>query len=84
MPTVFDDLCFPLKPNEISPVMASHLGFRICQVLEREEARPYTFEELRVRLKRELRVDAEREAKKNYFERLRSDVQIRRVKRNLP
>ncbi|MEQ9499656.1 MAG: peptidylprolyl isomerase [Deltaproteobacteria bacterium] len=77
MPEVFDESCFPLQPEEISPVMASELGFHICQLLEREPERPLTFDEAAPRLKRTMRVEAERAAKKAYKERLRGKVQIR-------
>lgn len=78
MPEVFDELCFPLKVDEISPVLASPLGFHICQVLEREATRPYQYEELKPELRRELRIEAEREAKEAFIEKLERDVQIRR------
>ncbi len=77
MPEVFDEICFPLEPEEISPVMASELGFHICQLLEREPERPYTFEEAAPRLRREMRLDAERTAKAKLKQQLRDAVRIR-------
>lgn len=77
MPEVFDESCFPLQPEEISPVMASELGFHICQLLEREPERPLTFEEAAPRLRREMQVEAERTAKAKLKQRLRDAVKIR-------
>lgn len=77
MPQVFDEICFPLQPEEVSPVMASELGFHICQVLEREPARPLTFAEVAPKLRRTMQVEAERDAREAYLKGLREGVRIR-------
>jgi peptidyl-prolyl cis-trans isomerase D len=52
--TAFDDAAFALKPNEVSNVVQTEVGYHIIQVLEKESARLTPFEEVRPQLVDEL------------------------------
>jgi parvulin-like peptidyl-prolyl isomerase len=41
-----------LKPGDVSQVLRESTGFRIVKLVEREEARPYDFPEIKDDLKR--------------------------------
>lgn len=58
MPPIFE-ICFDLKPGEVSDVMASEYGFHIFEVIERREEHEEPFEEAKERLSRELRRERE-------------------------
>jgi parvulin-like peptidyl-prolyl isomerase len=76
MPLVFDEVCFSMKPGEISELTASEYGFHIFKLLEAESERPLAYEEARPELLRQLREEAAREAETKYMEELRQKVQI--------
>ncbi len=52
LPEFFRDVLKDLKPGDVSQVLRESAGFRIVKLLEREEARPYEFAEVRDDLKR--------------------------------
>ena len=52
LPQFFQDVMKELKPGDVSQVLRESAGFRIVKLLEREEARPYEFAEVREDLKR--------------------------------
>src|SRR5205085_2109812 len=76
MPTVFDDVCFALKPGEVSELTASEYGFHIFKVLEAEPERPLTYEEARPKLVERLREERSRDAEAKYLDDLRGKVKI--------
>lgn len=76
MPLVFDEVCFSMKPGEVSELTASEYGFHIFKLLEAESERPLSYEEARPELLVQLREEAAREAEAKYMEELRQKVQI--------
>jgi peptidyl-prolyl cis-trans isomerase C len=76
MPSVFDEICFSLKPGEISELTPSEYGFHIFKLLEAEEERSMTYEEARPQLFERLREERVRTAEAEYLESLRSRVRI--------
>jgi len=57
LPEFFQDVLRDMKPGDYSPVLREPSGFRIVKLLEREEVRPYTFEEVREELSKVLEED---------------------------
>jgi peptidyl-prolyl cis-trans isomerase C/foldase protein PrsA len=62
MPAVFDEVCFRLKPGEISEVVASEYGFHLFQVIESRPAENMSFEEARDTIMHDLTERFRREA----------------------
>ncbi len=64
MPAPFDEICFSLKPGQLSGIVRSSYGFHIFKLLERRPAHRRTLEELApgigLRLLLEQRAEAER------------------------
>ena len=81
LPTVFDDMCFPLKKGYFSHVTASEYGYHLCKVLDREKQRALTLDEVRADLKHEIQTDKVRQARKQLMDRLRASVEIVKNKR---
>jgi peptidyl-prolyl cis-trans isomerase SurA len=52
LPQFFQDVLVDLKPGDISQVLRESTGFRIVKLMERDEARPYAFAEIKEDLKR--------------------------------
>ena len=80
LPSVFDDMCFPLKKGYFSHVTASEYGYHICKVLSRERERDLTLEEVRDDIHRDLQIDKVRAAQRRLMADLRSTVKV--VKNN--
>jgi peptidyl-prolyl cis-trans isomerase C len=76
MPTVFDEVCFSLKPGEVSDLTASEYGFHIFKVIETESERPLTLEEAKPSLVERIREERARDAEAKYLEALRAKVRI--------
>ena len=83
LPSVFDEMCFPLKKRFFSHVTASEYGYHICRVLDRERERDLTLDEVRDDLKHKIQTDKVRSARKRLMERLRASVTIVKNKRAL-
>lgn len=76
MPATFDEVCFALKPGEVSPLTASEHGFHVFKVLEAEDEVPLTYQEARPDLERRVREERSRAAEAAYLATLRSKVRI--------
>jgi parvulin-like peptidyl-prolyl isomerase len=76
MPSVFDEVCFALKPGEVSELTASEYGFHIFKVLEAAPARAQTYDDARPALFERIREDRAREAEAKFLESLRSKMRI--------
>ena len=81
LPTVFDEMCFPLKKGYFSHVTASEYGYHICRVLDREPERALSLDEVRSDLKHDIQTDKVRRARLDVMERLRDSVTIVKNKR---
>ena len=51
LPEFFQDVLAGMNPGDISQVLRESAGFRIVKLVEREEERPYQFEEIRTELR---------------------------------
>ncbi len=52
LPEFFQDVLSDMKPGDVSQVLRESAGFRIVKLVDQQEPRPYTFEEIRNELQR--------------------------------
>jgi peptidyl-prolyl cis-trans isomerase C len=76
MPSVFDEICFSMKPGEVSELTPSEYGFHIFKLLEAELEAPLAYEDARPKLIERLREEAMRKAHADFLADLRSKVRI--------
>lgn len=76
MPTVFDSMCGGLEIGKLSAVTPSPFGFHVCIVLEREAARPQTFDEMKDTLRERLLEQKRRAAEANYLAQLQARYEV--------
>ena len=62
MPSIFDEVCFALKPGEVSKVVASDQGFHIFKVVELHPESLKPVDRVRDQVEKLLRREKEREA----------------------
>ncbi len=73
LPEFFRDVLREMKPGDISPVLREPSGFRIVKLLEREDARPYAFEEVRKELTDLLQQEKLEAMYEDYLEKLKDE-----------
>ena len=76
LPSFFQDVLKDMKPGDYSPVLREPSGFRIVKLLEREEPRPYTFDEVREELSRVLEEDKLEGLYDGYVTKLRDEFYV--------
>ncbi|MCK6548305.1 peptidylprolyl isomerase [Myxococcota bacterium] len=76
MPTIFDEVCFALKPGELSELVPSEYGYHVFKVLEVADQVALTFEDAKPRIEQELREERIRAAEATYKESLRAKVRV--------
>jgi peptidyl-prolyl cis-trans isomerase SurA len=76
LPEFFRDVLSGMQPGDISQVLRESSGFRIVKLLEREDPRPYEFEEIRAELRQMYEQDKMEVIYKDYVEKLRGDFHI--------
>ncbi len=76
LPDFFKDVLKDLKPGDVSPVLREPTGFRIVKLLEREDARPYTLDEVRGELKQLVEEEALDKMYDSYLEKLRNEFYV--------
>ena len=76
LPSFFQDVLRDMKPGDYSPVLREPSGFRIVKLLEREEVRPYTFEEVREELSKVLEEDKLEGLYDGYVTKLRDEFYV--------
>lgn len=76
MPSIFDEVCFNLRPGEVSKVVASDYGFHLFKVVERraEDIKPVI--QVRDTVEQMLRHDKERQAHRDKVAELRKAATI--------
>ena len=55
MPQAFDEACFPLKKNEISPVTKTVYGYHIFQLVDQKPAETVSFEQAKEKITTQLK-----------------------------
>lgn len=75
MPPVFE-VCFSMKPGDVSDVVASEYGFHIFELVDRREAHEEPFEEAKARLEAEIQRERERADFDGFVEGLKRSVPI--------
>jgi parvulin-like peptidyl-prolyl isomerase len=71
MPKIFDDVCFSLKPDQLSPLTPSEYGFHIFKVTGVEPATELTFDQVKERLRAKLLRSRLEQAEASYLEQLK-------------
>lgn len=83
MPKIFDEVCFALKPGQISPLTPSEYGFHIFKVHALEPGRELGLAELEERLESKILHAKLQEAEDAYLVRLRAQYEIQKNERVL-
>ena len=76
MPRVFDEVCFSLKPGELSKLTPSEYGFHIFKVHEKKPERTLTLEEAQKRLHTRLLHNKLQRAEAAYVKNLRERYRV--------
>jgi parvulin-like peptidyl-prolyl isomerase len=76
MPSIFDEVCFKLRPGEVSKVVASDYGFHLFKVIERRAEALKPVAQLRDEIEQRLRGDKERQAHQAKVDLLRATAKI--------
>ncbi len=70
------EICFSMKPGEISPIIPSLYGFHLFKILEKAPARTLEFSEAREEIEIRLKDNAKEEFVKKHLEGLRAEAKI--------
>lgn len=70
------EVCFSMKPGEISPIIPSLYGFHIFKILEKAPPRTQEFAEVRDKIEAELKDRAREDAVKKQIESLRAQAKV--------
>jgi len=76
LPEFFREVLKDLTSGDVSQVLREPSGFRIVKLLEREEARPYTFDEVRDELKQAMEEEALDKMYNSYLDKLRTEFYV--------
>ena len=76
MPKIFDEACFPLPTNEISPIVKTEFGYHIFKVVERRNAASKALSDVKDVIINKLRQERIVEAYTNWYEPLRKKTKI--------
>lgn len=77
LPDFFQDVLRGMKPGDMSQVLRESSGFRIVKLVERQEPRPYEFEEIRNELQRMYESERMEDVYKNYVKDLRKRFSVK-------
>jgi peptidyl-prolyl cis-trans isomerase SurA len=76
LPDFFQEVLRDLTPGQVSQVLREPTGFRIVKLLESEEARPYTYDEVRDELRKIVEQEKLAETYDVYMRELRSEFYV--------
>ncbi len=76
LPQYFRDLLQGLQPGQVSQALRESSGFRIVQMVEREESRPWAFDEIRGELVRMWQQEQLAKSYEEYIEQLRKKFTV--------
>ncbi len=76
MPSIFDQVCFGLRPGEVSKVVASDYGYHLFKVVEHRPEALKPVPQVRDAVEQKLRHDKERQAHRDTVARLRAGATI--------
>lgn len=77
LPEFFQDVLLGLKPGDMSQVLRESSGFRIVKLVEKQEPRPYEFEEIRNELQRLYESEKLEDVYKVYVKDLRNRFHVK-------
>jgi parvulin-like peptidyl-prolyl isomerase len=70
------EICFSMRPGEISPIIPSRYGFHLFKVLDKNPAQTYSFEEVRDKIIMQLQADQYDKYVKAYIKDLRAQANL--------
>ncbi len=76
MPKIFDEACFPLPTNEISPIVKTEFGYHIFKVVERRPAAAKPLAEVKETIVNKLRQERIQDAYEKWYEPLRKKAKV--------
>lgn len=76
LPTIFADVCFGLKPGELSDIVASAYGFHLFLVVETRNRAPRPIEVIRNEVEAQLRAAEEHQARLDLVKKLRDEAGV--------
>ncbi|MEJ2721371.1 MAG: peptidylprolyl isomerase [bacterium] len=76
LPEFFQDVLHGLEPGQISQVLREPTGFRIVKLVEREESRPYKFDEVKDELEKMVEQEKLAETYDSYLKELRNEFYV--------
>lgn len=77
MPSVFDEVCFSLRPGSVSSVVVTDYGFHLFMVAEKLPQVQRSLGEVRDEVERELRLGVEKSAQETAIETLREQAELK-------
>ena len=77
MPSVFDEVCFSLRPGSVSSVVVTDYGFHLFRVAEKFPAVQRSLGEVRDEVERELRLGVEKSAQETAIDTLRERAELK-------
>ena len=77
MPSVFDEVCFSLRPGSVSSVVVTDYGFHLFMVAEKFPEAQRSLGEVRDEVERELRLGVEKSAQETAIETLRERAELK-------
>jgi peptidyl-prolyl cis-trans isomerase SurA len=76
LPDFFQEVLRDLSPGQVSQVLREPTGFRIVKLLESEDARPYTYDEVRDELRKIVEQEKLAETYEGYMRELRNEFYV--------
>ena len=82
-PKEFDDVCFSLKPGQVSPVVKSPYGYHIFKLLDKSRPTQIPLEEVAPRIKGLLIKDRAKRARASWLDEIKQGAQIQVLEESL-
>ena len=76
MPEPLEDAAFSQKENEIGPIVQTNLGYHIIQVLEHNQAKQKSLDEVKDKIRENLIQIIKQEITENYVDEIKKKAKI--------
>lgn len=73
----FEQACFALKPNEISGIVVTKLGYQVIKLHEKIPAKKTEFELVKARIREQLQQQEAEKQMPGYFEKLKAEAEVK-------